>query len=47
MEGKPPSNFWKLFLALAFWTLILSAVQGLGLYYSLTRSTAVSKLDIA
>ena len=41
MEGKPPSNFWKLFLALAFWTLVLSAVQGLGLYYFLTRSTAV------
>jgi len=40
MESKPPS-FWKLFLALAFWTLVLSAVQGLGLYYFLTRSTAV------
>jgi hypothetical protein len=40
MERKPLS-FWKLFLALAFWTLILSFVQGLGLYFFLTRSTAI------
>jgi|UniRef100_A0A7V6A4A2 hypothetical protein len=37
MERKPRANFWPIVLTLAFWMLILTAVQGLGVYYLVTR----------
>jgi hypothetical protein len=37
MEKKTRSNFWPIVLTLAFWMLILTAAQGLGLYYLVTR----------
>jgi hypothetical protein len=40
MEGKNRSNFWPIVLTLGFWMLVLTAAQGLGLYYLLTRFTA-------
>jgi hypothetical protein len=45
MENNTTSLFWKLFCALAFWTLVLSVVQSFGLYYLITRFTAI-KLNI-
>jgi len=40
MERKPRSNFWPIVLTLAFWMLILTCAQGLGLYYLITRYTS-------
>jgi hypothetical protein len=44
MEKKTRSNFWPIVLTLGFWMLILTAAQGLGLYYLVTRyiSTKIS-----
>jgi hypothetical protein len=40
MEGKTSSPFWKIVLTLGLWMVVLTVVQGLGLYYLLTRYTA-------
>jgi hypothetical protein len=40
MEGKTKTKFWPIVLTLGLWMLILTAAQGLGLYYLLTRYTA-------
>jgi hypothetical protein len=40
MEEKTRSRFWPIVLTLGLWMLILTAAQGLGLYYLVSRYTA-------
>jgi hypothetical protein len=40
MEGKTSSPYWKIVLTLGLWMVVLTVVQGLGLYYLLSRYTA-------
>ena len=40
MTGKTAPSFWKIVLTLGLWMLVLAVVQGLGLYYLITRYTA-------
>jgi neutral trehalase len=40
MESKTTSLFWKIVCTLGAWMLVLTVIQGLGLYYFVTRYTA-------
>ena len=40
MTGKTAPSFWKIVLTLGLWMLVLAVIQGLGLYYLITRYTA-------
>jgi hypothetical protein len=37
MEGKTKTRFWPIVLTLGLWMLILTAAQGLGVYYLVTK----------
>jgi|UniRef100_A0A7C3V3R6 hypothetical protein len=45
MKSETKSLFWKLFLTLGAWTLVLTVVQGICLYYLVARHTA-NKLKV-